>query len=71
MFQIPYLKHPIFEKQLHKKQLLQVAVFLRTALHKQYLVFLQNRYSLKRALTSLNLIIKQYQFEVLQPHYCN
>jgi hypothetical protein len=41
MFQIPYLKHPIFEKQLHKKAtLLQVAVFLRTALHKQYLVFL-------------------------------
>jgi hypothetical protein len=34
MFQ-PYLKHPIFEKQLHKKAtLLQVAVFLRTALHK-------------------------------------
>jgi hypothetical protein len=38
MFQIPYLKHPIFEKQLHAT-LLQVAVFFR-ALHKQYLVFL-------------------------------
>jgi hypothetical protein len=38
MFQSPYLKHPIFEKQLHKKQLFTQAV-LRTALHKQYLSF--------------------------------
>jgi hypothetical protein len=43
MFQIPYLKHPIFEKQLHKKKQLfyKLLYFLRTALHKQYLVFLK------------------------------